>query len=73
VATEQDPSQMSFEEWDRWRRETGRINRRPLSREAAMKWQRETYGNRAPTQKEVEVRQALAALLNLRDQLEENK
>ena len=71
--TEKDPSQMSYDEWMQWRKDTGRINRRPLSREAAMKWQRETYGNRAPTQKEVEVRQALAALLNLRDQLEEGK
>jgi len=71
--TEKNPSDMSFEEWDRWRRETGRINRRPLSRQEAMRWQRETYGNRSPSTKELEVRQALAALLNLRDHLEEGK
>ena len=71
--TEKNPSDMSFEEWDRWRRETGRINRRPLSREEAMRWQLQEYGDRNPTAKEREVRQALAALLNLRDHLEENK
>jgi len=65
--TDKHPNDMSYDEWMQWRKDTGRINRRPLSRAAAMKWQRETYGNRAPSAKEVEVRQALARVLNFLD------
>jgi len=68
-----DTNAMSYEEWMQWRKDTGRINRRPLSRAEAMKWQRETYGNRAPTQKELEVRQALARVLNFLDKTKEAK
>jgi len=67
--TDKHPNDMSYDEWMQWRKDTGRINRRPLSREEAMRWQLQEYGNRAPTQKELEVRQALAAVLNLRDRL----
>jgi len=71
VATDRNPRDMTFEEWDRWRRETGRINRRPLSREEAMRWQLQEYANRNPTAKELEIRQALADVLDLNDALAE--
>ena len=73
MATEQDPRDMTYEEWMQWRKDTGRLGRQPLSREEAMRWQLQEYSNRNPTQKELEVRQALAALLNLNDQLKGNK
>ena len=73
MATEKDPRDLTYEEWMQWRKDTGRFGRRPLSRSEAMKWQRETYGNRAPSAKEVEVRQELATWLDINDQLKGNK
>jgi len=46
--------------------------RGPLSREESIRWLVQR-ADRNPTAKELEVRQALAALLNLRDHLEEGK
>ncbi|NYE19462.1 hypothetical protein [Microbacterium immunditiarum] len=66
--TDKDPRDMSFEEWDRWRRETGRINRGPLSREESIQWL-VRRADQNPTAKEREVRQTLAAMRNLNDQL----
>lgn len=42
--------------------------RGPLSREEAMRWQLEQFANRAPSEKELAIRQALAAVLDTEDE-----